>query len=56
MQTVIATIGLIGLIMAAMAVGVMFSGRPLRGSCGGMGKDCSCSAEERQGCPKAKPA
>jgi hypothetical protein len=56
MQTVIATIAFFGLIMAAMAVGVIFTGRTLRGSCGGTGKDCSCSEEDRQGCPKAKPA
>lgn len=35
MTTILITIGLFALIMLMMAVGVIFSGRCLRGSCGG---------------------
>lgn len=41
------TVGLIGVVMAGMAVGVMFSNKALKGSCGGAGgPECAC---ERQG-------
>lgn len=53
MQTFLATALLFGLAMAAMAVGVIFSDRALRGSCGGTGRDCSCSAEARRDCALA---
>ena len=42
MQTLLLTIVVIGLLMAAMAVGVIFSGRSLQGSCGGTG-DGTCT-------------
>ena len=45
MMTIVLTFVLIGLIMLAMAIGVMVSGRQLRGSCGGAGADCQCRAE-----------
>ncbi len=35
MTLLLLTIAVIALVMAAMAVGVVFSGRCLRGSCGG---------------------
>ena len=35
MLVVFLTIGLVGLVMAAMTVGVILKGRCLRGSCGG---------------------
>jgi len=45
--TAIATFVLLALVMAAMAVGVMFRRQPLKGSCGGlnnaMGSNESCS-------------
>lgn len=55
MELFLLTLLAIGLIMVAMAVGVVLSGRPLRGSCGGapvLGPDgepltcpdCHCSA------------
>lgn len=53
MTTVLLTLALFGCFMAAMGVGVMFSGRALRGSCGGpdvhtaQGDVLSCGA-----CPK----
>ena len=56
MQTLLATALLFGLAMAAMAVGVIFSNRELKGSCGGTGRDCSCSAEARRDCALAGEA
>jgi hypothetical protein len=54
MQTFLATALLFGLAMAAMAVGVIFSDRKLQGSCGGTGKECSCSEEVRRDCALAE--
>ncbi len=54
MQTFIATLILFSLIATAMAVGVIFSNRRLRGSCGGTGEDCSCSAPEQKACAHRK--
>ena len=46
MEAFIVTIVFMGSIMAAMAVGVIFSGRTLKGSCGGVGgADCLCESE-----------
>ena len=36
METVIAAVLLIALIMTAMALGVIFANKPIKGSCGGM--------------------
>ena len=41
-QMMIVTIGAFGLIMLAMAIGVIFQGKALRGSCGGVGSSCAC--------------
>lgn len=49
MQTFLLTLGFLMSIMAIMAVGVIFSNKPLKGSCGGTGK-CAC---EHAGKPKA---
>jgi hypothetical protein len=54
MQTFLATALIIGIAMAAMAVGVIFSNRTLKGSCGGTGLDCTCSDEARQECALAE--
>jgi len=53
MQIFLATALIFGLAMAAMAVGVIFSDRRLKGSCGGTGRDCSCSEEARRDCALA---
>ena len=51
METILATIALMGILMLSMAVGVIFSGRRLKGSCGGVGgRDCLC---EEQNDPQA---
>lgn len=53
METVFASIALVGLLMAAMAVGVIFSNRKLRGSCG---RECECAEETRRECALAAAA
>ena len=53
MQTFLFTALIFGLAMAAMAVGVIFSNRTLKGSCGGTGIDCTCSDEARRDCALA---
>ncbi|HEB90605.1 MAG TPA: DUF539 domain-containing protein [Deltaproteobacteria bacterium] len=50
MKTFLVTALLFAIAMAAMAVGVIFSNRALKGSCGGTGLDCTCSAEARRKC------
>ena len=50
MTTLIATLLVFALLMTAMAVGVMFQGRALKGSCGGIGTGCPCTDEERRAC------
>ncbi|MFP6656038.1 MAG: DUF539 domain-containing protein [Myxococcota bacterium] len=53
METFLLTALIFGIAMAAMAVGVIFSNRTLRGSCGGTGLACRCSDEARQDCALA---
>lgn len=43
MQTLLLTFGLFLVVMLVMAVGVIFTGRSLRGSCGG--PSCTCRDE-----------
>jgi len=50
MQTLLASVVLIGIVMAAMAVGVIFSNRRLKGSCG---RECACTEEVRRDCALA---
>lgn len=61
---VLLAIGLFGVCMGAMALGVMMSGRALRGSCGGPkvlgadGEALSCGAcprKESEVCPSDDP-
>ena len=53
MQTILTTILFFGLIVAAMSIGVIFSDRSLRGSCGGTGKGCACNEQKRKACMAA---
>ncbi|MFP6641537.1 MAG: hypothetical protein VCC04_14930 [Myxococcota bacterium] len=50
MQTFVMAVLVIGLVMAAMAVGLILRGRVLQGSCGGTGEGCPCSDAKRQRC------
>ena len=46
MEAFFITLLFMGGIMAAMAIGVIFSGKALKGSCGGVGgADCLCESE-----------
>ena len=50
-MTIVLTIVIVGALMTGMAVGVMFTGRSLKGSCGGPGgAECAC---EKAGTPNA---
>ena len=51
LQTFFFTIVAIASIMFAMSLGVILTGRRLKGSCGGVGSDCEC---EIQGLSRAK--
>jgi len=42
LKTLLVTILVVGAAMAFMAIGLLFSGRSLRGSCGGNPEDCAC--------------
>ncbi len=45
MLVALLTLAVLAVVMGAMAVGVILSGRTLRGSCGGVGSgDCACDA------------
>lgn len=50
MEIVLLTIGIVAVLMGGMAVGVIFSNKPLKGSCGGVGTSCAC---EEAGTPGA---
>lgn len=52
MQTLIATLVVVAIVMLAMAIGTLWNGRPLRGSCGGTGQGCPCTEAERQRCAR----
>lgn len=54
METFIAALAVFALVMLAMALGVMVSGRRLRGSCGGVGEACRCDEAARATCALTK--
>jgi hypothetical protein len=41
------TLGFVGVVMAGMSVGVIFSGRCLKGSCGGVGGPEACLCKDK---------
>lgn len=51
---VLFTITIFGVMMFLMALGVMFTGRPLKGSCGGVGGECPCAEAGTPGACKLK--
>lgn len=53
MIVVLLTIAVIAIVMGAMAIGVIVSGRKLKGSCGGVGESCAC---DRAGIPRERRA
>ena len=54
MKIFLFTLAVFAFTMLAMALGVLLSGRRLRGSCGGTGEDCPCSWIEARSCPLRK--
>jgi hypothetical protein len=48
--TFIATFTIFGIAVSAMALGVILQGKRLKGSCGGTGKACECSALKARSC------
>ena len=50
MEVIIATMIVFGLMTFAMSIGVLINGRSLKGSCGGITEDCSCSNTEKIKC------
>ena len=54
MQTFFVTLLFFGILMTAMAVGVIFSNRSLKGSCGGTGAACACSAADKRRCAESE--
>lgn len=51
MATVLLSLTAFGVVVAAMAVGVLLGRSPLKGSCGGKGgPDCVCDAFEQAKC------
>lgn len=58
MGTIVAGIVLMGLLFAAMAIGVMFGRKPIKGSCGGLGaaglkQDCEICGGEPELCKES---
>ena len=49
MTTVLLTVSAMAMLMMFMAIGVIFKGKALKGSCGGIGGDCLCLDEGREG-------
>jgi hypothetical protein len=49
-QTLLLTFGFFLLFVLMMAIGIMISGRSLRGSCGGSSCTCSADGKETDSC------
>ena len=63
MNTFLITLLVVGIVIAAMAIGVMFGRKPIAGSCGGMGAmgldcefGCKKPCSKRQACFDAQKA
>lgn len=55
-MTILLTIGVLMAVMLGMAVGAIFAGKTLRGSCGGASQSCDCSTAKRAECASGKPS
>jgi|GEM_PF-834903 len=53
MKIFILTAGVMAFLMAIMAIGVIFSNRELKGSCGGVG-NCACEKSGTDACERNK--
>ncbi|MBW2713995.1 MAG: DUF539 domain-containing protein [Deltaproteobacteria bacterium] len=56
METFLVTFLIFAAAMLLMALGVIFAGRRLKGSCGGTGTDCACDDEKQKECATRKQA
>ena len=54
MQVIFLTIGIVAALMGGMAVGVILSNKPLRGSCGGVTGSCACEEAGKPGACKVE--
>lgn len=59
MATIFLAFILLGTVMAAMAIGVILQGKPIKGSCGGiaalgMGQDCDICGGDKNKCDSTK--
>jgi hypothetical protein len=59
MTTILLTVVLVALLVAAMAIGIMFGRPPIKGSCGGMSalagdKDCPICGGDRDKCEESE--
>jgi hypothetical protein len=54
MEIIFLTVGIVAALMGGMAVGVIFSNKPLRGSCGGVGSSCACEEAGKPGACKVE--
>lgn len=56
MPTILLTIAVLGAVMFGMAVGAIFAGKRLKGSCGGIAtSNCGCTDAQRRDC-ETRPA
>ena len=51
MPTFLAALVIFAVVLSAMSIGVILQGRRLKGSCGGLGGACTCSALAARSCP-----
>ena len=50
MMTILLTFIILGIALLAMAIGVIFSNKELKGSCGGKELDCTCNMIQKKMC------
>jgi hypothetical protein len=57
MPTILLTIAVLGAVMLGMAVGAIFAGKFLKGSCGGLATgNCGCTDAQRRDCSTKQAA